>query len=252
MSQQYDTIVLSPHLDDAALSCGGLIHTLTSAGKAVLIVTFMAGIPPKKPFSQFAKKMHDRWELALEIVQNRRQEDINACHTLGAHYLHCAELDAIYRDNPKTGAYFYTSNETLFGPYDAQDAHMIVPKLEDIIRNLPPHKKLIVPLTVGNHVDHQLVRTAAESCYTDPIIYYEDYPYARGAGAVETVIANDRLKLEYEIVSLGEKALKIKGESIAEFQSQVSTFFNGRIDIDTQISAYATKVGGERYWMQKR
>lgn len=251
MNKHYNTIVLSPHLDDAALSCGGLIFEHTQQGKTVLVVTFMAGHPPQKPFSEFAQQMHSRWELAAQIVQERRDEDKISNHILGADYYHCDIPDAIYRDDPNDGNYFYTSDETLFGHVAAGDSKQTIPQIRQILSDLPTYEQLLVPLTVGNHVDHQLVRTAVEQQTTHSLLYYEDYPYARTSGAVESVIANDRLNWEYQTVTLSEMALKSKGESIAAFKSQMSTFFNGRAHIDVEIQAYASKVGGERYWVQK-
>lgn len=47
MSQKpYERIYLSPHLDDAALSCGGLVYLERKADLPVLVVTVMAGDAP--------------------------------------------------------------------------------------------------------------------------------------------------------------------------------------------------------------
>ena len=35
-------VYLSPHLDDAVLSCGGAIHRAGAAGEAVLVITVFA------------------------------------------------------------------------------------------------------------------------------------------------------------------------------------------------------------------
>jgi hypothetical protein len=43
-------------------------------------------------------------------------------------------------------------------------------------RLLPPDWQLVCPLTLGNHVDHQLVRQAAERIGR-PLCYYADLPY---------------------------------------------------------------------------
>ena len=40
-----DHLYLSPHFDDAALSCGGQIATWTAAGQSVLVVTITGGDP---------------------------------------------------------------------------------------------------------------------------------------------------------------------------------------------------------------
>ncbi|MEM7330826.1 MAG: PIG-L family deacetylase [Chloroflexota bacterium] len=248
MNAFYDIIVLSPHLDDAALSCGGFLYSSTQQGKTALVVTLMSGEPPKGPFSAFASRMHARWDLAAQIVAQRKQEDIEACQVLGTDYYHATIPDAIYRFDQATGSHFYTSNELLFGKINLKDAELVIEKLFKIIQALPKHAQLLAPLTVGNHVDHQLVRTAVEQGYSGQVIYYEDYPYARESNAVDTVIANDRFKLEHHNIALTNKQLEIKGESIAKFKSQISSFFNDRSDIDTKLKAYASRVGGERQW----
>ena len=63
-----DSIYLSPHLDDVALSCGGQIHQLTHrpGGQEVLIVTLMAGVPPPGPVSAFAREQHVAWGFAAD------------------------------------------------------------------------------------------------------------------------------------------------------------------------------------------
>jgi hypothetical protein len=49
-------------------------------------------------------------------------------------------------------------------------------------------------------------------------------------------------------VALREAALQPKTDAIAEFRSQLSTFFTDRADLDAQVRAYAAAVGGERGW----
>jgi LmbE family N-acetylglucosaminyl deacetylase len=82
-------VYLSPHLDDAALSCGGQIAQQTAAGLPVLIVTLMAGDPPARPLSPFAQQLHTRWQLhdAPTAVAARRAEDTAACRHLAAEYV---------------------------------------------------------------------------------------------------------------------------------------------------------------------
>ena len=49
-------IYLSPHLDDAALSCKGSIKQQTQAGERVEVWTVCAGEPPDGPLSMFSRK----------------------------------------------------------------------------------------------------------------------------------------------------------------------------------------------------
>ena len=61
--EHYAALYLSPHLDDAALSCGGQIAQATRQGRRVLIVTVMAGDPPMEAGNDYIVSLHARWEL---------------------------------------------------------------------------------------------------------------------------------------------------------------------------------------------
>ena len=179
MHTYYDKIYLSPHFDDAALSCGGQIYQHTSQGAAVLIVTIMAGDPPIVHVSGYAQSLHDRWQMASDAVEGRRAEDLAACRILGADALHWTTPDCIYRFHPHTGESLYVSDEEIFGSIDPAELDL-VEALAQQIQRLPAHGRLVIPLTVGHHVDHQLTRMAAErSASYDTLVYYEDYPYAQ-------------------------------------------------------------------------
>ena len=65
-------IYLSPHFDDAVLSCGGLIRAQSQEGLAVEIWTIFAGDPPPGPLSEFALKIHARQNQEPELPRYRR------------------------------------------------------------------------------------------------------------------------------------------------------------------------------------
>ena len=114
------TIYLSPHLDDAVLSAGGLIFEQTQAGMAVEIWSFMCGFPPKDELTDFAAVMHQLWGTggARETVQTRREEDQRAAAIVGARVIHFDFLDCIYRRG-KDGKGLYAD---VFVPVDVEDA----------------------------------------------------------------------------------------------------------------------------------
>lgn len=248
MKPFYDTIYLSPHLDDAALSCGGQIFAATAVHQNSLIVTVMAGDPPQNDASDYVKSLHQRWDLAHNATAARRQEDIAACTILGADYWHWDVADCIYRHHPDTGAPFYVSDADIFGRIHPQEMDL-VDQLVRLLATLPPHDRLIIPLAAGHHVDHQLVRQAAErSVHQDRLVYYEDYPYVRDAAALAAVIPPDDARWQMQVVPLTATAVSTKIEAVAAYQSQLSTFFNGRADLAAQLTNYAHKTGGERLW----
>jgi len=247
MRSFYDSIYLSPHLDDAALSCSGQIHSQTASGKTVLIVTVMAGDPPTAKFSEFAHSLHERWELITDTVAKRREEDISACQMLTADYLHWDIPDCIYRMNPSSGQPLYSQWADVIGKIDPAEADLIA-ELAGRIENLPGYGRIFAPLKVGNHVDHQITRAAAEMSLVENLCYYEDYPYVRDAGTLEKVISANDKSWHSEVIPLNERDLRAKVESIAAFISQLGSFFDDKSDLERAVNDYAKLVGGERIW----
>ncbi|MES0360796.1 MAG: PIG-L family deacetylase, partial [Anaerolineales bacterium] len=93
-------IYLSPHFDDIALSCGGLVWEQVKAGDKVSIWTICAGKPPPQPLSSYAQSIHKRWETNQEAVSVRRAEDILSSQRMGANPRYFSIPDAIYRRSP--------------------------------------------------------------------------------------------------------------------------------------------------------
>ena len=252
MRTYYDAIYLSPHLDDAALSCGGQIHQQTAAGRSVLIVTVMAGDPPTQAVSDYARSLQERWQLLVDAAEGRRAEDLAACRILGADAAHWGVPDCIYRHDPVTDAPYYVSDDDIFGDVHPDEAALVA-ELAPRLAGLPRHGRLYVPLTVGHHVDHQLVRAAAEAAYVPASLwYYEDYPYASEPGALAAVIGDEAWKWEDEAIALADADLAAKVAAIAAFQSQLSTFWQDEDELARAVRQHATSGGGERIWRRGR
>jgi LmbE family N-acetylglucosaminyl deacetylase len=243
----YDAIYLSPHLDDAILSCGGQIHLRVDAGQSVLIATVTAGNPPRAGLSTFAQGLHRRWQTLADVVSVRRLEDKEACGYVGADMLHWPLLDCIYRQDPQTGKSLYPSEESLFGPILPGD-ELTISRVSQLLNKLPDWGQIVVPLAVGNHVDHQICRQAAEDVFgAATITYYEEYPYAQAAN-VSDFPQPSKLAWKSTVIQLTEEAQATKLEAIACYRSQLSTFFSNRDDMNEQVQAYHRRVGGERLW----
>ena len=67
----YELVVLSPHLDDAALSCGGTLAEAGTRGGRALVVTLCTAVPDARG------RGSRRWAAGLEPegVLARREED---------------------------------------------------------------------------------------------------------------------------------------------------------------------------------
>ena len=79
-------IYISPHLDDAVLSAGGLIYEQTRAGMDVEIWNFMCGFPPNAELSPYAQILHKDWGIssADDVVTSRSPANFQAARVVGA------------------------------------------------------------------------------------------------------------------------------------------------------------------------
>lgn len=250
-------LYLSPHLDDAALSCGGLIHQQAQAGEPVLVVSLCAGFPPHGPLTPFAESLHARWQVsAAEAVGARRAEDRAALQTLGAAAVHLDTPDCIYRLDPRTGAALYASEEALWGALPAAEDALVeqaAAALGDILHRLSG-RRLYAPLALGHHVDHQLARRVAERT-GEVWAYYEDYPYADREANLSphsVVTGRETDGLAARVMPIAEADLAAKARAVAAYTSQVSTFWESTAQIEPSLRAYGQRLGhlavAERLW----
>jgi len=134
------TIFVSPHLDDAVLSCGGGIARLAHSGELVTVVTLCtADQPVGAPLSPLARRNHRSWAAGDQPFAARREEDLCALLSLGAVAEHVGLLDAIYRRSP-AGRPLYAN------PLGA-------PASEDLERFLPQVIAALKDSALGAHPD---------------------------------------------------------------------------------------------------
>ncbi len=254
-----DSIYLSPHLDDVALSCGGQIHQRTSAGHGaeILIVTIMAGVPHPVRLSSFARQQHAAWgfapdrpaeEVVQAVVHARRVEDEAACRLLGATPRHWPVPDCIYRRHPDTGDSLYTSDEALFGSVHPAEKGLVA-EIAAWLATLPAAGRVVVPLGIGNHVDHQLTRMAAEVHFGRDLWYYEDYPYAQcEPDQIDQLTAGGQWRAK--LIPVNEAAFSARLAAVAAYSSQLDMLFSGREAMHRALTRFVRDQGGERLWRQ--
>jgi LmbE family N-acetylglucosaminyl deacetylase len=244
-----DWIYISPHLDDAALSLGGLIWDQSQSGEEVSIWTICAGDPPPGNLSSFAETLHERWETGREGVGERREEDVLSCRRLGAFHRHFEVPDCIYRLSPKTGKHLYDSEDSLWGQVHPDEVGLVIALSEEIRENLPPRTRVVCPLTLGNHVDHELTRAAAEMAFKrlnvsgdDRFYYYAEYPYVLASD-----MPLDEIKDAYPH-KVSQAGMLAWQEAVAAHRSQISTFWNDLDEMRAGLQSYYDLMGGIWLW----
>ncbi len=214
-----------------------MIYQLAQAGQSVQVITIFAGDPPPGPLTPFAQSLHDRWQADAAA---RRREDLEALRLLGAQAIHLQCADAVYRRDPITGAALYDSEESIFGQVAPADADTI-DAIAAGLKAIDPSARLSVPLTAGHHVDHQIVRAAADSLGRE-LIYYEDYPYAETPERLDEALCTG--SWAPEVVRLSDEAIRAKVDAILAYRSQMRTYFKNEREMEQRVRGYAHLVGG--------
>lgn len=238
-------IYLSPHFDDVALSCGGLVWQQAEAGERTQVWTICAGRQPAGPLSPFAAGLHARWATGLVATEQRRAEDLASCQEMRTTPRHFTIPDAIYRRDRATGQFPYNSDETLFGPLHPCEAPLVERLARRMARWLPQRAELVCPLTLGNHADHQLTRAAAERLGRR-LWYYADVPYVMEHG--DQLIELQQAGWQAAVFPLSAPAMAAWQAAIAAHQSQISSFWPSLEAMRACMAAYALQNGGVRLW----
>jgi LmbE family N-acetylglucosaminyl deacetylase len=249
-------LVLSPHYDDAALSCGGLLALLsTHRRRPRVAVIFGAEPDPCAPLTEFARFQHERWGLAPgDVIAGRQREEAAAMRILEAETDVLPFGDAIYRGDA------YTTEVSLFSPPAALEAALP----QEITRalNLPPHAddiRIYAPLALGGHVDHRLAhgagRLLVQAGWT--VWFYEDLPYALHDPTAVPEMGREG-DWEPRLVDVSDY-WREKMAAVLAYSSQNPIIFRhvapdgDDAGIEGALAAYAEQVGGqnrkaERYW----
>jgi LmbE family N-acetylglucosaminyl deacetylase len=166
-----DLVVVSPHLDDAVLSLGGLIGREVAAGRRVEVISCFTAGPPLESIAPERRVFGD--------YTARRAEDERALAVLGASHRWLDLPERIWRQPPlaRTLHVFRT-------PPTMDDFSQLRAIRAVIGEQIERGVEVYVPLAVGHHVDHVEVALAAlrevlvRGAF-DRVRFYED-PYALG------------------------------------------------------------------------
>lgn len=168
--ERYDEIYISPHMDDAAYSCGGRILQSRAQGKKVLVVTVFGNgkaeldAGDKGTFSDYAKRL---------------EEELAVMARLDADLIFLNQPELIFRKNP-IGSIARLALPFL--PIAGATHDLLFELLLELVnRRLESTGQLFFPFAVGFHPDHRILFDVGRSLHAlarHQVLFYEDVPYS--------------------------------------------------------------------------
>lgn len=171
-------LVVSPHLDDAALGCcDHLLHWQKSGCEIRVLTVFTSFESPVVSDYQRRFMRLGKIDSVQQLRQCRVAEDTAAMQRLGVAWEHLGLVDAGFRVH--NGQLIYPDYRQLCGGCPVPQDAPIEETLTASLRSYADFDIALAPLTVGHHVDHVVARRAVEATF-EPTRrqYYVDYPYA--------------------------------------------------------------------------
>ncbi len=238
------------------------IHNRSLAGQAV-----MDAVPQQG--AVYTDELIEA-KLAGDVMAARRLED--------ERFAVFAEASIVFLDLPDAVFRGYEGDDELLGTPRPDDTAPIDLLVREIGRLEP--QRVYLPLGIGGHVDHQLMRDVGLALldlgrrwvmpgpdYAGTVAYYEDFPYAwwngfarlsdLGPGVLDELPAGVGLAPEYaDISDMVDR--KIMGISL--YESQIDRLFGSRAAMADAVRGHSTKIAGlagrsgsaERYWVTTR
>lgn len=228
-------LALSPHLDDAVFSCGGLLAQMADAGWRVCMATaFTRSVVPAQGFA-LACQLDKGLAPEVDYMALRRAEDGEAAAILG--------VEPRWLDLPEAPHRGYGSAPELFGPLREDDdvsrplAALIVALVDELHPTL-----VLAPQGLGAHVYHrQMIRAVQAALPGGPVAWYRDTPYA---------IRNPAASPDVMIPEIGEVVVDI-GQGVdrkllaaCAYASQVGFQFGGPGPTAVALRDFAMHEGG--------
>lgn len=242
-------VVLSPHLDDAVLSCGAMLAAARDAAADATVLTVFNG-RPDGPLSAEARRFHTECGHGDNAMALREAEDDLALQTLGVRTTRLGLPEALYRRDDRgqpryahPGAIFRSSHDT--------EASLIDRLASEFSRltAITSADLLLAPLGIGGHIDHKVVAAAANHLSL-ATLWYEDVPYVIYDHCREW--RRDLEPADPTIRVATHTQWRTKLDAISRYASQHAILWPDPSNWRSFVTSYGHSVGNgapaERFW----
>jgi LmbE family N-acetylglucosaminyl deacetylase len=228
-------IFVSPHLDDAVFSAGGLMDYLHKKNKNIKVINVFTKAGTK-PYTFSVKKFLKLcgYDSAVELFKDRIKEDKLVLKKVGAKIVNLGFTDALWRKKGNNSPiaeldYIYPIFKLTIarGFISRHDDKMVSKIKTDLIKNIKPNKNVIIfcPAGIGRHTDHLIVRNAVSELFKN-VVYWQDYPYIKSSEIDRDFVKMHKLK---KVVFTFNKAAKNRLVNL--YKSQVNAIFGKEKEI---------------------
>jgi LmbE family N-acetylglucosaminyl deacetylase len=189
-------LVLSPHLDDAVLSCGALLGELAPRSEITVLTLFTEATDgphgrAARSFLRQCARPDAAHPDAAALFRARRAEDRAVVESLGARPEHLGLTDALFRRRevpavlaragrlvPELLHRYPTYRfDVARGRVSRGDRGLCAELAAGIAARADDTDLLLCPLGVGRHVDHLVTRDLGLA-WPGPVVWFSDFPYA--------------------------------------------------------------------------
>jgi LmbE family N-acetylglucosaminyl deacetylase len=216
-------LFVSPHLDDAVLSCGALMAALGGRCVVTVATVFTGSAPP--PHTRAARAFLRQCGAgdARSLFAERQAEDARVVSSLGFDHEHLGLPDALFRLRRGAGGPWRHVPELVHryptfrfdiakgrvGRGDRYLVDQVADETEKLAISIGAGV-IFFPLGVGRHVDHLITRSVGER-FGDRVVYYSDFPYNVVHGVDRRFVERHALSRRELAVATPRKQALIRG-----------------------------------------
>lgn len=230
--------VISPHLDDAALSLGAALSVASAAGTDVAVVTVLAG----DPVANGSPTNWDRsagFRTAGEAAVRRRREDARACELIGARPIWMPFPYGEHRDGLDEDAVWEAVSDA------TGDAEAVL--LPGFPLTNPDHAWLASLL-----LRHRLPNPRIGLYLEQPYVRWRKIEQPYVPEGLEPFVSG---QLAWKAINAGRAARRLKRRACRAYVSQVRLLRPRQLSLplEWRVALYEARAGGETIaWLEDR
>ena len=238
-------LIVSPHLDDAVLSCGDLINKLINKSYKVDVITVFSKDEKKENLSNAAKKFHNNCFLPSNPMVERKKEDKKAHDYLKCKSYYMDFLECLYRKH--NNKHLYPNLDNIY--HLEKDDKKIISDIEkELIKIVNNYDIILAPLGLGGHADHIACNKAINNIRNSikgKLYFYEEVAYVCYYYR-ENKKSNWGEGLSNTLIKISDKDFNKKIESILMYRSQLRILWSDYNQMYNDLDSFSKKYDKNR------